>query len=278
METIRRGVYERVGSFELHTLLGRGGGGEVWAGVQLPGGAEVVLKRPVSNAAAAVDRLDREIAHALRLQHPHVVQVVEARRARAGALPYLVLERAQRGSLSRQSLDGHPQALLQALLDALAGLEHLHDRGLLHLDVKPGNLFVREGKEGVRVQVGDLGSALEQHALKNTGGRALAGTIGYLAPEHRAGDLAGFGPWTDLWSLGATARALAGDELPAWLLPWVERCTAPAPGDRFASAERAAEALRALAVYPSREALDRATQRPRGIFSLLGLAGTSRAG
>ncbi len=278
METIRRGVYERVGSFELHTLLGRGGGGEVWAGIQLPGGAEVVLKRPVSNAVATVERLDREISHALRLQHPHVVRVVEARRARAGAPPYLVLERAQRGSLSRQSLDGHPQALAQALLDALAGLAHLHDQGLLHLDVKPGNLFVREDKEGVRVQVGDLGSALEQHSLKSHGGRVLAGTVGYLAPELRSGDLLDFGPWTDLWSLGVTARALAGDELPSWLSPWVERCTAPSPGDRFSSAEHATRALLALPVGPSREALDRATQRPRGIFSFLDLARTPRAG
>jgi hypothetical protein len=74
--------------------------------------------------------------------------------------------------------------------------------------------------------------------------------IGYLAPEHRAGDLLSFGPWTDLWSLGATARALAGDELPSWLLPWVERCTAAAPGDRFASAARAADALRRSPCIP----------------------------
>ena len=232
----------------------------------------MVIKRPPRGDRGAGERLDREIILCSRLQHPHVIRVLDARRARPGADPYLVLERARRGTLAQYRSGEGPAGLVQALLDALAGLGHLHARGLLHLDIKPANLFVSEAPDGVRVKVGDLGSAVHRWGLGSPEIRGLVGTTGYLAPEIRARDLSSLGPWTDLWSLGATARVLAGSGPPAWLLPWLDRCTADAPADRFGSALQAARALRGLPA--SRAELARFTEPPRGIFSFLDHGGS----
>jgi tetratricopeptide (TPR) repeat protein len=270
-------IREQIGPFDLRSILGRGGGGEVWLGVHLPSGTEVVLKRPLQGERIASERLDREIVASSRLQHPCVVRVLDARRARGTEAPYLVLAWAQRGSLAQHRLGEAPEGLLQALLDALAGLSHLHARGLLHLDLKPANLFVADTSRGVRVQIGDLGSAIPRWGLGAPEVRSLAGTTGFMAPELRSGDLSSLGPWTDLWSLGATARALLPDA-PPWLASWIDRCTALAPADRFPSAGQAALALRSSPLTPSRLDLARFTERPRGVFSFLGSTSTLLTG
>jgi tetratricopeptide (TPR) repeat protein len=307
----------RLGPFLLHTLLGRGGGGEAWAGLHAPTGTEVVVKRSLPGSSVSAQRLDREIAHTCQVDHPNLVRVLDARRhvvaiptatatettasARRETVvePYLVVGRALRGTLADHPLQAHPEALATALLDALAGLAHLHARGLLHLDVKPANLFVHDdrGPGGTittataSVQLGDLGASLPRggRARASRSAASLMGTPGFSAPEHRAGDRARLGPWTDLWSLGATAWRLAGQttpfadlfgagpvvateaaraafaELPeglGWLVPWVLRCGASEPQDRFASASEAATALRARGIVGDRERFSRVTRTP----------------
>jgi tetratricopeptide (TPR) repeat protein len=294
----------RLGPFLLHTLLGRGGGGEAWAGVHGPTGTEVVVKRSLPGSLASAERLDQEIAHTCQVDHPHLVRVLDARRhvVAAGASgiretldePYLVVNRALRGTLADHRLSAHPAALATALFDALAGLAHLHSRGFLHLDVKPANLFVHDdrgplgtiARATALVQVGDLGASLprSRSALRRSAPGALMGTPGYSAPEHRAGDFSRLGPWSDLWSLGATAWRLAGQtsgfselragdearaagddtfaELLRWLLPWCRRCAASEPDQRFRSAVEAAEALAALGASADRDLFSRLTKTP----------------
>lgn len=264
VETVARGANELVGPFELQRLLGRGGGGEAWAGVHLPTGTEVVLKRPASGDLQATARLDREIMLSSRLVHPCVVRVLDAHRSGVGREPFLVLARARRGSLAQHDIGRDPSALVQALLDVLAGLGHLHARGVLHLDVKPSNLFVDEGPEGARVWVGDLGAAILRWASEGTHVHPLAGTSGYMAPEHRAGDRGSLGPWSDLWSLGVTARRLAGEAAPDWLEGWLDGCLAATPRARFRSAAHAAQALRGAAPGPCRHALERCSRGASG--------------
>lgn len=145
----------RVPGFDTGRLLGFGASGEVWAATDSGSGAPVALK--VLRAGAEADSALRESTLLRRLDHPHVVRLIDV--VECGGGPVLVLERAAGGSLAalvgaRGPLDpGEVVTMLAPLAGALADL---HERGLVHGDVSPGNvLFADDG----RPLLADLGVA-----------------------------------------------------------------------------------------------------------------------
>ncbi len=141
-----------------------------------------------------------------RLSHPNVVHVYDAGETEGS--PYIVMEYvpgetiAQRGKLSY--LEAVPLAL-----QACAGLQHAHDAGLVHRDVKPANLLVREDDV---LKVADFGIARAAELTRLTQHGTVLGTAAYLSPEQAAGEEVTTA--TDIYSLGAVVYELLTGRAP----------------------------------------------------------------
>ncbi|MCM2418526.1 serine/threonine-protein kinase [Streptomyces sp. RKAG293] len=185
--------------------LGRGGMGVVWRARDELLGREVAVKEV--RAPAGLDegevrqlyaRLEQEGRAAARIIHPNVITVYDV--AVAGGAPWIVMELV-RGLTLADVLDADgpmtPRRAADIGAHVLAGLRAAHIAGVLHRDVKPGNVLI--ANDG-RVVLTDFGIAMIEgtSALTRTG--ELIGSPEYLAPERGMGNAPG--PESDLWSLG----------------------------------------------------------------------------
>ena len=213
-------MIERVGPYLVDARVGAGASSQVWTvhrASDLPGApaATPTLVAKVitldgsdpSAAAEAAARLAREAEIVAALRHPNIVSVVDVVRddtAVAVVMPY-----ASGGSLASRLARG-PMAALEVvqIADAVASaLTAVHERGVVHGDVKPGNIvFDRPGPAGVALLT-DFGVARLPGASPTDD--PVAGTVEYLAPEVVDGHP--FGPATDVYGLGITLyEALSG--------------------------------------------------------------------
>ncbi|MGN6663341.1 MAG: protein kinase domain-containing protein [Solirubrobacterales bacterium] len=220
--------------FRLERLLGHGGMAAVWLG------HDEVLDRPVavkvlSDTIAAdpefVARFRREARTAAAMSHPNLVDVYDY--AEEGERPYLVMQFVPGEHLASRQRRGEAvdcERLARELLEALA---HIHGAGILHRDVKPGNVIVEP--DGTAKLI-DFGIALSQDATALTSTGLVLGTERYAAPEVMEGRPAT--ARSDLYSCGVVLRSCEGgrsDALRA-LIVWLTR---PDPEGRPASARQA---------------------------------------
>jgi eukaryotic-like serine/threonine-protein kinase len=195
------------GRYRLHRRLGSGGMGIVVQATDTRLGREVAVKLLADNLAAdetARERFLREARAAAMLSDPHVVQVHDV--DEEAGRPYLVMELVEGPSLADVlALEGPLAAgdVADIAADALAGVARAHDAGLLHRDLKPGNLLRRP--DGL-VKVTDFGVAQAADAPGLTSTGMVIGTGPYLAPERAQGHPATVR--TDLYALGATLYEL----------------------------------------------------------------------
>jgi serine/threonine-protein kinase len=222
----------------------------------------VVVKRLFGFHPELERRLVREAEVVAKLNHPNILPILDAR---DGALVYPYVPGV---SLARALEDGPlpPERALRiarALLDALA---YAHDAGVIHNDVKPGNVVLR----GERVLLLDFGFAKDVGLAAITESQMALGTPSYMAPEQFAGQRSD--PRSDLYGVGALVhhalvgappygrdvlRVLLGDRsiplepLPpdaAALRPWLERALSPDPERRFPHARAMRDAAPTPAV------------------------------
>ncbi|MFO0582255.1 MAG: protein kinase [Anaeromyxobacter sp.] len=193
----------RVGRFRLVRELGRGGFGVVYEAedTALPRRVALKVVRTGPRAALRSERLLEEAEAAARLAHPNIVTLHDAGRSEHG--PYLVLELLDGEVLQRRLARGAlpPAEAVRIATGVARGLAHAHGRGVVHRDLKPGNVFLtRDGQ----VKVLDFGLALA-FGLK----RVEGGTPAYMAPEQWAGE--DEDERTDVYALGVLLfRMLAG--------------------------------------------------------------------
>jgi eukaryotic-like serine/threonine-protein kinase len=203
------------GRYQLCRPLATGGMGQVWQAIDQVLDRPVAVKLPHATATdhRFVSRLRAEARRAAAVSHPGIAGVFDYGEATtadgAGPIPYLVMELVDGQPLSallaRQERLGLDRSLA-IVGQAAVALGAAHRAGLVHCDVKPGNLLVR--RDGV-VKVIDFGVARAPGEQAGDSADAVSGTVAYLSPEQAAGQPAA--PASDVYGLGVVAyECLAG--------------------------------------------------------------------
>ena len=207
---------EIIGRYRLDGRLGAGGMSTVFLAT------DMVLERPVAVKLLAehlaededfVARFRREALAAARLQHPNIVQVFDSGEDADSRRHFIVMEYVDGPSCAdllreRKQLD--VDQTVRILRDACHGLDYAHRAGIVHRDVKPGNLLLA-GETGT-TKLADFGiaKAAEQSRITQVG--SVLGTAAYLSPEQARGGEAG--PPSDIYSLGVCAYQFLTGKLP----------------------------------------------------------------
>ena len=231
--------------YEITEVLGIGGFAIVVAATRSEDGKQVALKVAHRRDAAAQRRLDAEGGALHAIGSPYVPALLGHGHDTAGR-PYLAMERLHGRTLAQILADAPgplPGTQRDAILDALlSALERLHDVGVVHLDLSPENVFVRD-RGGVALI--DLGLARRETDPAETG--QIAGTAAYMAPEQLRAERTG--PATDLYAYGAILFEMLVQRPPfVGSAAEIERghllARAPAPGALVADAARFDEVVR----------------------------------
>ncbi len=222
---------------------------------------EVTFPRGVTDEEREVlrERTRREARAAARLDHPSAVTVYDV--AEEDGTPYLVMELVEARTLSEVvRTDGplSPHATAQMGLAVLGALEAAHAQGIVHRDVKPGNVLLRP--DG-RVVLTDFGIATFTGDSSITSTGLLLGSPSYIAPERARGEAPG--PASDLWSLGATLFTAVEGAAPFDKGEPLPTMTAVVTGDRapFVAAGPLVPALEGLLEADPGQRLDAASAR-----------------
>jgi serine/threonine protein kinase len=202
--------------YRIERRLGAGGMSTVFRAM------DTVLERPVAvkllaehlaEDEAFVARFRREALAAARLQHPNVVQVFDSGRDPESDRHYIVMEFVNGPScadLLREHKRFDVERTVRILRDACHGLDYAHRAGVVHRDVKPGNLLVADETGFTKLADFGIAKAAEQTRITQVG--AVLGTAAYLSPEQAHGDEAG--PASDIYSLGVCAYQFLTGRLP----------------------------------------------------------------
>ncbi|HEX2045217.1 MAG TPA: protein kinase [Gaiellaceae bacterium] len=201
------------GRYRVERELGQGGMASVYLAHDEELDRAVAVKILAAHLASEpgfYERFAREARMAARLSHPNVVQVYDA--GEEDDRPYIVMEYVPGRTLAdelgtRGRLE--PGRVVDLALQACGGLEHAHASGLVHRDVKPQNLLLRE--DGT-VKIADFGIARAAEATNLTQVGSVLGTAAYLAPEQAEGE-----PVTaaaDIYSLGVVLYELLSGRTP----------------------------------------------------------------
>ena len=207
---------EVAGRYVLGRRLGAGGMSTVFEA------RDTVLERPVAVKLLAehladdedfVYRFRREALSAARLQHPNIVQVFDSGHDPNSDRHYIVMEYVDGPSAAdmlreRKRLD--LGETIKVVRDACHGLDYAHRAGVVHRDVKPGNLLFAEEMGATKLADFGIAKAAEQTRITQVG--SVLGTAAYLSPEQARGEEAG--PPSDIYSLGVCAYQFLTGRLP----------------------------------------------------------------
>ncbi len=216
------GTLRRVGPYALTAKLGSGGAGTVWKAWDTQLQRWVAIKEPHGPSR---ERFLREARAAAKLRHPNLIEAIEV--LTEEGQDYLVMN-----FVDGRPLDAvEPRCAADAVATLCGAVQHMHDHGLVHRDIKPQNILVDTA--GV-AHLGDFGLAKDADAATLTAEGAVLGTPTYMAPEQVAGTPASAA--TDVYGLGATLyHAVAGrppfdGEIPAILQKVLSADPPPIPG------------------------------------------------
>jgi tetratricopeptide (TPR) repeat protein len=210
-----------VGRYRVIRLLGEGGMGTVYEAEQEEPRRVVALKviRPGRATAERVRRFRHESQALGRLQHPGIAQIYDAGTADTGLgpQPYFAMELVRGESLDRY-VATHPlntPEKLALMARICEGVHHAHQRGLIHRDLKPGNILIDETGQPKILDFGvaRLTEAEAQLTVQTEVGQ-IVGTLAYMSPEQVMGDPHGIDTRSDVYSLGVILYELLAGKLP----------------------------------------------------------------
>jgi hypothetical protein len=273
--------------YELSRLLGQGGMGSVYAGMDRLTGQPVavkMLRSSLSDNPQALLRARREAELAVRLRHPQLVQTLDITDDPDGS-PVLVMELLDGSTLANRiqetgCMAGSEVAAIGKLLTE--ALDYLASEGIARIDLKPSNIMIQPARGPVII---DLGVARDLEATNLTGARSIVGTPMYMAPELLTGDkpdprvdiyslglvlyycLVGRNPWEDLDEVVRIMWAILNQEIDFSVLrvsanfrQVIARATDRRPGNRFQTASDMRAALIATPEWRTR--MDATITRP----------------
>ncbi|HUZ28020.1 MAG TPA: protein kinase [Solirubrobacteraceae bacterium] len=171
-----------------------------------------LLAEHLADDATFVSRFRREALAAARLVHPNIVQVFDFGLDEAKHQHFIVMEHVSGHSCAELLRDrGHLdiEQSVEIIAQSCRGLDYAHRNGVVHRDVKPGNLLVSDS-EVVKLADFGIARATDQSSITQVG--SVLGTAAYLAPEQARGEEAG--PRADIYSLGVVAYQLMSGRLP----------------------------------------------------------------
>jgi serine/threonine-protein kinase len=198
---------EQLGPYQLVRRLGRGGMGTVYEGVHRETGEHVAVKAlaaPLVDDPGFRERFDVEIEALRTLHHPGIVDLIGSGESQGQA--FYAMELVDGANLEQELAGGRHfdwREVAQVGLTVSRALRHAHDRGIIHRDIKPGNLlFARDGA----VKLSDFGIARLFGMGRVTGPGSVLGTAEYMAPEQAQGRP--LDARADLYSLGCVLYAM----------------------------------------------------------------------
>ena len=242
------------GTYMIEKLLNRGGFGRVWLAADTILERYVAIKELIEVDESRINNFIHEMQIVARLGHKNIIKIHQAIPEDEGV--YLVMEYCHSGSINDElKNDGKMpyDKAVSIVIDICAGLEAVHEQGIVHHDIKPANIML--GGDG-EVKISDFGIA-------NTSG----GTMCYMAPEQFGSDCDSDDIRSDIYSLGITlfelltgevpfkgsrAQILNGhlygdpnfpDYIPVWLIEITRKALAKHPDLRFQTAAEFAQAL-----------------------------------
>jgi len=202
-----------LGNYEILEQIGCGGMGVIYRARQRHSRRIVAVKRVLSYRAdshGALQRFRREAQAVASLDHPNILPIYEVSESEDG-LPFFSMKFAEKGSLQENtaSLRDEPRKCVQLMAKVAHAVEYAHSRGVLHRDLKPGNILLNDRGEPL---VSDFGLAKLLDGNNDlTRSLTTFGTAGFIAPEQANGAAADFTPAADVYSLGAVLfNVLAG--------------------------------------------------------------------
>ncbi|MGH8029471.1 MAG: serine/threonine-protein kinase, partial [Arenimonas sp.] len=273
-----------LGDYTLLEKIGQGGMGVVYRARQASLDREVALKLLAAGPWASrdfIERFRREAQSAARMQHPNIVAIFEI--GRHEELNFFSMRLVDGPSLAQRLADGGPmapRAAAQMLRTVAEAVDYAHRLGVLHLDLKPGNVLIDETGQAM---VADFGLARRMDESLGHDSDEVSGTPSYMAPEQAQLKSHRLSPATDIYGLGAIGfemltgkppfrgdsphetllrvvmidaprlRELRAD-LPADLEAIIGRCLAQDPDQRYPSARALADDLGRFLDYRSVQA------------------------
>ena len=207
---------ERIGKYQIVSSLGKGGQAEVYRAVHPTLAKELVIKIGRTAAAGSPDALDRLVAEGrvlAELEHPNLARVYDL--DFDGDRPFLVMEYIRGCNLRQQARQGRLGSREAAALVAKVAraLAVAHARGIVHQDIKPGNIILDEAGQP---RVIDFGLARLRHAWADEPAEpgSISGTAQYMAPEQARGETDRVDPRSDIFAVGAVLYYLLVGEAP----------------------------------------------------------------
>ena len=202
-----------LGNYEILEQIGCGGMGVIYRARQRHSRRIVAVKRVLSYRAdshEALERFRREAQAVASLDHPNILPIYEVSESEDG-LPFFSMKFAENGSLQENapSLRNAPRTCVQLMAKVARAVEYAHSRGVLHRDIKPGNILLNDRSEPL---ISDFGLAKLLDGNNDlTRSLTTFGTAGFIAPEQAGHAAVDFTPVADVYSLGAVLfNVLAG--------------------------------------------------------------------
>ena len=201
-ESVSRDDSSAEDRYQIETLLGEGAVGRVWKAYDRTLKRHVALKKLRADGAGSRERFLREARNQARVQNPNICKVFDLGETKGE--PYIAMHYVDGPILSAAATRMTIREKAEVMQTVASAIHAAHQCGLIHRDLKPGNILVEKTDQRWIPYITDFGLAREQDAVDGTKTGMVVGTPAYMSPEQARGAIREIDPRTDVYALGAT--------------------------------------------------------------------------